>query len=204
MTTLKIKTVEQLREIYKQPSDIAVRKQLLALDVHCQSLLALSPFVVLATNGLKGTDATPRGGPPGFVKSVDNRILLIPDWSGNNRLDSLTNILENPQVGLLFLVPGINETLRINGTAEIRTDVELLEHFRTDGHVPLTVLVVEVKEVYLHCAKAFLRANLWDEKTKVKRSLLPSLGEMLKDQLQLTDQPESQPVMETRYRKNLY
>lgn len=204
MTTLKIRTVEQLRAIYKQPSDTAVRKQLLKLDAHCQSFLALSPFMVLATNGLEGTDATPRGGPSGFVKSVDDCILLIPDWPGNNRLDSLTNILENPQIGLLFLIPGVNETLRINGTAEIRTDVELLERFRTGGRVPLTVLVVEVKEVFLHCAKAFLRADLWDEEAKVERSVLPSLGEMLKDQLQLADQPESQPAMETRYRKNLY
>lgn len=202
--TLKIETLDQLRAIYNQPSETAVRKQLTTLDIHCQHFLALSPFVVLATNGVNGSNATPRGGPRGFVLSRDDHTLLIPDWPGNNRLDSLTSILENSQVGLLFLVPGVNETLRVNGIAEIRTDAELLERFRTHGRIPLTVLVVEVKEVYLHCAKAFLRADLWNEEAKVDRSLLPSLGEMLKDQLQLSNPPESQQAMETRYKNKLY
>ncbi len=200
---VKIRTSEQLRALYGAPSERAQRKQLAELDRHCQRFVALSPFVVLASSGPNGADATPRGGPPGFVHVPDARTLLLPDWPGNNRLDSLTNILGNPAVGLLFLVPGVDETLRVNGAAEVRTDAALRERFGTQGRLPTSVLVITVQAAYLHCAKAFMRSRLWDEDAKPGRTALPTLGEMLRDQLN-AEQAESQETMLRRYRDSLY
>ena len=199
-----IGTSEQLRTLYKAPSERAQRKQLAVLDGHCRRFIALSPFVVLASSGPDGADATPRGGPPGFVHVPDARTLLLPDWPGNNRLDALENIVQNPAVGLLFLIPGVDETLRVNGSAQIRTDAALREPFGTDGRLPTTVLVVSVQEAFLHCAKALMRSNLWAEDAKSGRGALPTLGEMLNDQLGLTEQVEPQEVMMRRYRDELY
>ena len=199
-----IGTSEQLRTLYKAPSERAQRKQLAVLDGHCRRFIALSPFVVLASSGPDGADATPRGGPPGFVHVPDARTLLLPDWPGNNRLDAFENIVQNPAVGLLFLVPGVDETLRVNGSAQIRTDAALREPFGTDGRLPTTVLVVSVQEAFLHCAKALMRSNLWAEDAKSGRGALPTLGEMLNDQLGLTEQVEPQEVMMRRYRDELY
>ena len=200
----RIETVEQLRETYRAPSERAQRKQLDALDIHCRALIALSPFVVLASSSKAGADATPRGGERGFVRVQDAHTLLLPDWPGNNRLDSLTNIVENPAVGLLFLVPGVDETLRVGGAAQIRTDEALLEPFRTGTKLPLTVLVIHVEKVYLHCAKALMRSNLWDESAQLERSTLPSADKILNDQLGDVGTPESQEAMERRYKKSLY
>ena len=201
---MKIGTSAQLRTLYKAPSERAQRKQLAVLDGHCRRFIALSPFVVLASSGPDGADATPRGGPPGFVHVPDARTLLLPDWPGNNRLDALENIVQNPAVGLLFLIPGVDETLRVNGSAQIRTDAALREPFGTDGRLPTTVLVVSVQEAFLHCAKALLRSNLWAEDAKPGRGALPTLGEMLGDQLGLTEQAEPQAAMVRRYRDELY
>ena len=200
---MKIETLEQLRALYGVPSERARRKQLAELDRHCQRFVALSPFVVLASSGPDGADATPRGGPPGFVHAPDARTLLLPDWPGNNRLDSLTNILINPAVGLLFLIPGVDETLRVNGAAEVRTDAALQERFGTAGRLPASVLVITVQAAYLHCAKASMRSRLWDDPSKLERTALPTLGEMLKDQLN-AEQAESQEAMVRRYRDTLY
>lgn len=161
----------------------------------------------MASSGPDGTDATPRGGERGFVKVKDAQTLLLPDWPGNNRLDSLTNILENPAVGLLFLIPGVKETLRVGGTAEIHTDEALLEPFHTGFKLPLTVLVIHVEKVYLHCAKAFMRSKLWDKSAQIDRSALPTASEILRDQLNTAataESPESQEAMEQRYKNNLY
>ena len=200
----KVETVAQLRTLYKAPSERAQRKQLAVLDRHCRRFVALSPFVVLASSGPNGADATPRGGPPGFVHVPDARTLLLPDWPGNNRLDALENIVQNPAVGLLFLVPGVDETLRVNGSAEIRSDASLREPFSTDGRLPTTVLVIRVQEAFLHCAKALMRSSLWAEDAKPGRGALPTLGEMLNDQLGLTGQVEPQEAMVRRYRDELY
>lgn len=200
----KIETLKQLRTLYRQPSERAQRKQLQALDNHCQRFIVLSPFVVIASSGPGGADATPRGGPRGFVHVLDARTLLLPDWPGNNRLDTLENILSNSAVGLLFLIPGIDETLRVNGSAEIRTDTVLRERFSVGGRLPATVLVITVQKAFLHCAKASMRSNLWGEDAKSERTVLPTLGEMLKDQLALAAQPEPQEAMVQRYRDTLY
>jgi uncharacterized protein len=200
-----ITSEEALRRVYKEPSDRVRRKQLERLDRHCRRFVELSPFVILATSDADGSvDATPRGGPPGFVRVADERTLLIPDRPGNNRLDSLTNLVANPGVGLLFLVPGVDETLRVNGTVEISDDEGLRSLFQVDGRLPATVLVVSVREAFLHCAKALMRSRLWDQEARVERTALPTMGEMLKDQIGLDGEPESQQAMLERYRSSLY
>ncbi|WP_181705916.1 pyridoxamine 5'-phosphate oxidase family protein [Chthonobacter rhizosphaerae] len=201
---MKIETRDALRALYGPAGARSAMKQLPALDAHCRRFVSLSPFVLLATSGADGLcDVTPRGDAPGFVAVADDRTLLLPDRPGNNRLDSLMNIVDRPGVGLLFVIPGVDETLRVNGTAEIRTDADLLARFEVDGRAPRTVLRVQVLEAYLHCAKAFMRSRLWDPAAQVDRAALPSMGEMLRDQLQLSH-AETQAEMLERYRATLY
>lgn len=200
----KIDDPEVLRRLYGPPGERSRRKQLDHLDAHCRRFVERSPFVVLATAGPDGlADATPRGDAPGFVAILDERTLALPDRPGNNRIDSLTNVVADPRVGLLFLVPGVEETLRVNGTAELRDDAELLARFAVRERLPKTVLVVHVREAYLHCAKALMRAKLWDASTFVDPTTFPSMGEMLKDQL---DWPtaETREEMQARYEGTLY
>ena len=134
-------------------------------------------------------DVSPKGDRPGFVRALDERTIAIPDRPGNNRLDTLENVLANPAVGLIFLVPGMNETLRINGRAEISTDADLMEMFAHQGKLPLSVMLVHTQEVYVHCAKAFMRSGLWDPSTFIERSSFPSLGTILRDQIALKEEP---------------
>jgi PPOX class probable FMN-dependent enzyme len=200
----RVETLEQLRTLYPQPRERSLRKVLPALDTHCRALIARSPLVMLASFGTDGrADVTPRGDAPGFVQVEDEVTLLLPDRPGNNRLDSLSNLIGNPAVGLLFLVPGMDETLRVNGRAEIRDDAELRALFDTDGKLPATVLRISVEEAYLHCAKAFMRSRAWDASTHIDRAELPSMGEMLRDQLGLAT-AETQTEMLQRYRETLY
>lgn len=168
-----------LRARYRAPSELAIKKQLDHLDGNCRRFIALSPFLCLATAGEKGTDNSPRGDAPGFVEVQDERTLLIPDRPGNNRLDSLANVVRNPQVGLLFLIPGVTETLRVNGRARIVTSPQILERFAVNGRAPASVILVETEEVFLHCSKALIRSRLWQEDAKVDRKVLPSLGRMI-------------------------
>jgi PPOX class probable FMN-dependent enzyme len=154
-----------------------VRKQMDRLDRHCLRFVQLSPFLVLASGDKQGLfDASPRGGEPGFVKAPDSATLLIPDAPGNNRLDTLENILSNGRIGLLFLIPGVDETLRVNGRARLQDDVSLVEQFKNEKRVPRLVIEVKVEDVYLHCAKALMRSKLWDPNVKVERSVLPTMG----------------------------
>jgi PPOX class probable FMN-dependent enzyme len=149
-------------------------------------------------------DVTPRGGPPGQVAVLDDRRLAIPDWPGNNRLDALTNMLERPKIGLLFMIPGIDETLRVNGSVEIRVDEDLLRRFETNGKLPRSVLVIAVEEAYLQCAKALMRSKLWSPEVQVERRVLPSISEMIKDQLSLDTPAATQAEVTERYAKILY
>lgn len=201
----RIETVDQLRTAYPQPSEMVRKKQLSALETHCKRIVSLSPMVLVGTSDAHGgQDVTPRGGEPGFVQVIDDRTLAMPDWPGNNRLDTLTNLLERPGVGLLFLVPGLDETLRINGKVEIRDDEDLRQRFETSGKIPRTVLLVKVEEAYLHCAKAFMRSKLWSPESRIERDALPSIGQMIKDQLSLDGPVQSRAEMTERYAKVLY
>lgn len=200
----RITSTDALRALYGFPRERSARKQLDRLDRHCRRFVELSPFVLVATRGPDGLgDVTPRGDAPGFVAIEDERTLVIPDRPGNNRLDTLTNLVADPGIGLLFMVPGVDETLRVNGTAELRDDADLVARFAVDGRPPKTVIRVAVAEAYLHCAKALMRSRLWDPAARIDRTSLPSMGEMLKDQLGLAE-GESQAEMLERYRATLY
>lgn len=174
---------DELREVVGEPRQAVLDKQLDHLDRHCVAFLARSPIALLATAGADGRcDCSPRGGPAGFARVLDERRLAMADYTGNRRQDSHANVLENPHVGLLFLIPGMNETLRINGRAALVRDRELLEELPTGGtRPPRLALRVEVQEVFLHCAKAFLRGGVWDPQTWIAPEELPSAAEIYRD-----------------------
>lgn len=196
-------SLDDLRALFAEPRERAVKKQIDWLDIHCRSYVALSPFVVLATAGGSGIDASPRGGVPGFVKVVDAHTLLLPDAPGNNRLDSFRNILDTAQVGLLFMIPGFDETLRVNGTAVLSTTPADLALCTDERRTPKVVIRVTVREAYLHCAKAFMRSRLWDESSKVDRAGLPTLGQMIGDQTGIAGPVETHEQMIKRYLPDL-
>lgn len=201
---MKIESIEQLRALYNTPGERARKKQLASLEQHATSFIQHSPFLILSTFDKNGkVDASPRGGQPGFVHVLNNNEIIIPDAKGNNRLDSLGNIIETGQVGLLFLIPGIDETLRLNGKAHITTDPLLLEKFTTETKPPKTCIVVTIDEVFLHCAKAFMRSKLWSQEVQISRASFPTMGQMLKDQIGEQGEPESQEMMVKRYQKDL-
>ena len=183
MTQHRLTSEADLAALYPQPSALVIAKAIDHLDRHCQSFLALSPFMTLATQSADGKgDVSPRGDKPGFAQVLDDRRLALPDRPGNNRLDSLRNIVANPAVGLLFFIPGVEEMLRVNGNAHLSTDPELLTRMAVDGNLPRCAIVVELGEAYLHCAKAVKRSRLWDKEAQIERSLLPSLAKMVIEQ----------------------
>ena len=195
----------ELRDCYGQPLERARLKVLRKLDEHCRNFIALSPFVCMGTSGPDGADVTPRGDSPGFVCVLDDVTLAMPDWPGNNRLDSLMNLTTNPQVGLLFLIPGVDETLRVNGRAEISTEPDLLARWEVNGKHPKSALRITVGEAFLHCAKALIRSKLWHDDYKVDRSVLPPYGHMMKDQIEVRDTAEDiQASVLEGYRNRLY
>ncbi len=200
----EITNPKDVRALYGEPSDLVQKKVLNRLDGHCQHFIRLSPFVVIASCDDSGADATPRGDAPGFVAILDDRRLLIPDRRGNNRIDTLLNVARNPQIGLLFLVPGINETLRVNGTGRITTDQALLEPLAVQGKVPTSALEVEVREAFFHCGKAMIRSRLWQEDAKVERKSFPSLGRIVADQIAGIDVEAAEKNLEEAYRSRLY
>jgi PPOX class probable FMN-dependent enzyme len=173
-----------LRTRYRKVSTLAEKKVMPRLDKHARAFVALSPFLCISTAAASGkADVSPRGDPPGFVQVLDDVTLLIPDRSGNNRLDTFSNILANPHVGLIFFVPGMEETLRIDGTAEIVAEHPALQDCAVKGHVPETGILVHVAHAHLHCAKALKRARLWDTDTQIDRKSFPTLGKMIIDQI---------------------
>lgn len=200
-----IRTIEDLYERYKQPSERVKQKQLDRLDVHCRNFIAHAPFLVLGTNGGDGTaDASPRGDAPGFVRVVDDTTLLLPDRPGNNRLDSLQNIVRNPAVGLLFMIPGFKETLRVNGNAEITTDPALLAENAVGGKLPLSIIRINVTAAYLHCGKALIRSHLWDPASFIDSKSLPTAGKMFADQMGGLDADELDAYLKEGYKTTLY
>lgn len=201
---MRIQTLDQLRDLYGFPSERATQKQLAELDVHSMNFIQKSPFLVIATGSKKGAmDVSPRGGKAGFVHILNSKELLIPDIKGNKRIDSLVNIVETGRIGMLFFIPGVDETLRVNGGAYISTDPAHLNLYASRKNPPISCLVVQVEEAFIHCAKAFMRSNLWDTTSHFKRSDFPTIGQILKDQLKTTGEPESQEDMLKRYQGDL-
>ena len=201
---MTITSLESLRALYDSARERSIKKQIAYLDPHCQRFISLSPFLVLGTcSAALQMDTSPRGGAPGFAKVVDEHTLLIPDAPGNNRLDSLENIIATGRVGMLFLVPGVDETLRVNGTAVLSTDASEIALCADEKRSPKLVIKVTVGEAYLHCAKALMRSNLWGDDYRVERSVMPSMGEMMRDQIGGDLPAESQEEMLKRYAADL-
>ena len=185
-----ITTVEELRGLVAPPREAAVRKQISALDEHCRDFIARSPFVFIATSNAAGDcDVSPKGDAPGFVHVMDEHTLVIPDRRGNQRLDSMENIIENPHVGLLFIIPGVEWTLRVNGRAMLVRDDDVREELAAQGVVPELAIAVDVEEAFLHCPKCFLRAKLWDTDEWMPREEQPSFAAILKAQTKYDDVP---------------
>jgi hypothetical protein len=186
----RIETLEELRALFDAPSSMVQRKVLPRLDKHCRAIIAASPFICISSSSAGGrADISPRGDAPGFVQVIDDATLFVPDRPGNNRLDTMSNILERPEIGLLFIVPGMEETLRIYGTAALVRDPALLARAQVNGKTPALGIKVTVEGAHLHCGKAFRRARLWDPAAQIDRKSLPSLGEIVRDQIGLTDVP---------------
>jgi PPOX class probable FMN-dependent enzyme len=195
-----VTTLAQLREVYREPAERAVLKELDHLDGHCRDFIARSPFVLLASASARGEcDVSPKGGPAGFVPVLDERRLVIPDATGNRRVDSLQNVLENPRVGLLFLIPGLGETLRVNGHVALTRDPELLAGMATGGRPAKLALVVTVEQAYLHCAKCVMRSRLWDPGAWEDKSDLPSAAEILNDHIGIGDVAASAAALADSY-----
>ena len=203
---------EELQSYIGAPMELAVRKAIAYLDRHCRSFIARSPFVSIGTAASNGrADVSPRGDAPGFVQVLDDNTLFIPDRPGNNRMDTMLNIIENPNVGLLFMVPGFEDLLRVNGRAQIVRDEDLLGQAVVNGKTPKVGILVAVDEAYLHCAKAVKRSRLWDEASRQDRTALPSLGKMILEQTAATNAPPAaeavvqvDELIEENYRTSLY
>ena len=200
-----IENPQQLRQLYGEPSERAVKKQLTRFERHSRNFIALSPFLVIASADPSGRcDASPKGDMPGFVRVVDDTTLLIPDRLGNNRVDTLGNLLRSPGVGLIFFVPGLNETLRVNGRAQVATDPALLEPLAVNGKLPRSAIIVAAEEIYFHCGKALIRSDLWNPEKQIERSAFPSLGRIIAEQVGGMDPDEAERQTAESYRTRLY
>ena len=200
-----ISSQDELRTRYRQPSEISLRKDIGRIDAAARSYLEASPFVVVASTSDDGCDASPRGGPPGFVKVLDDHRLAIPDLSGNNRLDTLGNLVAHPAVGLLFFVPGVDESLRVNGRATVTDDAAVLDACVVDGKRPRVAVVVDVEQCYIHCAKAFRRAGMWDPSSWFGPDERPKPECILRDHLAWDGDAENvREVLEQGYEKTMW
>jgi PPOX class probable FMN-dependent enzyme len=201
-----IESREELRAVYREPGDVPVRKEMRRLDAHARNFLLKSPFVLIGSQDRDGAaDVTPKGDRPGFAQPLDDFTLLIPDRPGNNRLDTWENVIVNPAVGLLFVIPGMDETLRVNGEGRLTVDDDLRRRLAVDGKPAVSVLVVKIHAVYMHCAKAFMRSKLWRPDTWPRRSEFPTLGEIIRDQLALPqDAAELDGGLAAAYSKTMW
>ena len=202
----KINSVDQLRSIYRKPRELAANKVLTEFKEHSRRFVKLSPFLVISTIGADGIgDVSPRGDAPGFVKVMDdNRTIAIPDRRGNNRIDTLSNIITNPSVGTIFFIPGIAEVMRVNGTATVDDDADLRTAFEVKGKRPSTVILIEAREIFLHCAKAIMRSGLWRQENQVGRTIMPTIAQMISDQTGRDRPIQTQGEVEKAYQKELY
>lgn len=199
--------IDEIRDCYGEVMSLSAQKVIRVLDRHARAFIERSPFLTLATCGADGDlDVSPRGDPPGFVKVLDDRTLAIPDRPGNRRLDSITNVAETSKVGLLFIIPGFDDTLRVNGTARISRDPELMQLMVVQGKPALSAIVVTVNEVFMHCAKAFIRSRLWKPDALQDRRSFPSLGQVIADQIKQADLDvvETDRGIDENYRTELY
>lgn len=202
-----IETVEELRELFGYPSELAEKKVISFLDHHCQDFISKSPFLVISTSDGKGNcDVSPRGDVPGFVYIKNEQQLVIPERRGNKRFDTLKNIIANPNVGLLFLIPGMGETLRVNGKARLTTDEMVLNQMVVQNSLPLVGIEVEVEECFIHCAKAFKRSGLWETNTWPDSQSLPSAAKILYEHSRLENSniEEIEQSLKEGYAKRLY
>jgi len=200
-----VQSEEQLRALFPAPTHNSYRKQIDRLDEHCRALIAASPIVFVATTGRDGScDVSPRGGPPGWVRALDEHSLLMPEGRGNNRLDSLANLLDSPGIGLLFVIPGRHETLRVNGRATITTDPELLASVPLRGRVPSVAIGVDADEVFTHCGKAFIRSELWHPASWPGSDSLPSPAEVLRAHTGADTVEEAQARLDESYTQRLW
>jgi PPOX class probable FMN-dependent enzyme len=202
--THRITSLAELEALYGQPSGAAVAKEIDHLNGPYRAFVEKAPFVAIASAGSEGLDCTPRGDPAGFVRIVDDRTLLIPDRRGNNRIDTLRNIVETGRVGLLFLIPGVGETLRVNGRAHITTDPALCATFEMQRQVPKSLIVVEIEKVYFQCTKALVRSKLWDPASQIKRTELPSVGELVAATMKGADAAEYDRIYPERIKQTIY
>ena len=202
---MELKDPNSVRAHYGEPSHLAKAKQLSHLDRHCRAFIQLSPFLVISTSDAEGrADSSPRGDAPGFVAVPDDTTLIIPDRTGNKRADTILNLTLRPNIGILFMVPGINETLRVNGRASVTLDTAMLAPLTVAGKAPTSALVVTIEEVYFHCGKALIRAELWNHERHVQRSSFPSLGKILADQIADGKTEDYERGIEEAYRTRLY
>jgi PPOX class probable FMN-dependent enzyme len=200
-----VTSIEALEHLYGQPFGPSIAKESDRVTAHYRAFIEAAPFFALASGGPDGLDCSPRGDAPGFVRVADEKTLLIPDRRGNNRIDTLRNILHDPRVALLFLIPGCGETIRVNGRAKISIDPALSQSFLVDGKAPRTVIVVSVDRIYYQCAKAIVRSKLWDASRHVDRKSLPSAGTILADLTQgKVGGPEHDRAAPERLKATLY
>jgi PPOX class probable FMN-dependent enzyme len=200
-----IEDIAEIRDLYGEPAERSVKKQLPRLEKHSRAFIALSPFLVIASTDPKGRcDASPKGDAPGFVQVLDDETLLIPDRLGNNRVDTIGNLLECPGVGLIFFVPGLRETLRVNGRARITADPALLEPCAVNSKVPRSGILVTAEEVYFHCGKALIRSDLWNPDKRIAQSDFPSLGRIITEQIGEGSVAEAERYTAESYRTRLY
>ncbi|HMF25672.1 MAG TPA: pyridoxamine 5'-phosphate oxidase family protein [Pseudolabrys sp.] len=174
-----ISSMAQLEALYGEKLPAAVVKEIDHVNGAYRKLIEAAPFVAVATSGPEGLDCSPKGDAPGFVHILDDKTLAIPDRPGNNRIDGFRNIMRDPRIALLFLIPGVGETLRVNGRASISVDPQLMQSFAVSGKLPRCVLIVHIESIYFHCSKAIVRSKLWDEATKIDRKSLPSTGTII-------------------------
>lgn len=201
---MRIQTTAQLKSLYGETSKRALQKQLTTLEVHSKRFINLSPFIVLSTTDKEGhLDCSPRGGEPGFVEVINDRQIAIADARGNNRLDSLLNIVETGRVACMFTIPGVDEVLRINGAAYLSINPEHLARYAKQKNPPKSVIIIDIEDVYLHCAKAIMRAKLWDANSIQARDVLPSMGKMIADQIGDKSPVETQQQMLDRYHQQM-
>ena len=199
-----VSNIEQLRSIYNYSKGRAALKVINSLEKHSKNFINLSPFVVISSKGKNGhADVSPRGDSVGFVKIQDDKTIIIPDRSGNNRLDTLENIIFDPSVGTLFFIPGINTVLRINGNAFIEDSLEIRAQFEINNNIPKTCIIINVEEIFMHCAKALMRSSFWDHSKYLSQTEFPTITKIINDQLNSEDDEQNHEQEEKRYKKQI-